>query len=259
MTINKTRRVVIWFSCGATSAVAAKLACQDFTDHDVHVVYCDTQSEHSDNRRFLHDVERWIDHPIELVRSHKYRDVWDVWRKRRWLVGPDGALCTVELKKTLRHQYQQADDIQVFGYDLNEVSRVAKFRKNNPEVDLVVPLIAHSLSKPDCLAILERAGIDPPAMYRLGFSNANCIGCPNGQQAYWNHIRRVFPETFNAMAILERDLDAAINKTYAGDGKRKRLFLDELDPEAGRGKPVILPECSLLCAAAEVVIGEANQ
>ena len=41
-------RVVCWFSCGITSAVAAKLTLSDFPDHDVRIVYCDTASEHPD-------------------------------------------------------------------------------------------------------------------------------------------------------------------------------------------------------------------
>lgn len=248
-------RVVVWFSCGATSAVAAKLAFKEYgPTHNFHVAYCDTQSEHPDNRRFFYDVQDWVGHPFEILRSSEYNDIWDVWRKTRWLIGPKGARCTTELKKRLRFQYQQPGDLQVFGFDHDEAERADNLRKNNPEVNLITPLIERGLSKPDCLAMLERAGIEPPAMYRLGFPNANCIGCVKGTMTYWNHVRRVFPETFNAMARLERELNVAINKTYAGDGKRKRVFLDELDPDAGRGEQVVLPECGLLCAAAEVEI-----
>ena len=35
------QRVVSWFSCGAASAVAAKMALEKFGP-DVEVVYCDT-------------------------------------------------------------------------------------------------------------------------------------------------------------------------------------------------------------------------
>ncbi len=156
----------------------------------------------------------------------------------------------MELKKKLRQQYEDLTDIQVFGYDAGEPHRAAQFRQNNPEVNLYTPLIERYLTKEDCLALVERAGIEVPLMYKLGFNNANCIGCPKGQMGYWNKIRRVFPETFDRMAKMERELNAAICKTYAGDGKRKRVFLDELDPTAGRDDEV-LPECSLLCHAVE--------
>ncbi len=248
-------RVVVWFSCGATSAVAAKLALTEWGGKlPVHVVYCDPGSEHPDNQRFLADVERWLGVTVEVLKSTKYADTWDVFAKTRYLSGVRGARCTTELKKKLRQDYEQiGEDIQVFGFDASERKRAKQFRKSNPEVDLRTPLIDRELTKGDCLALLQRAGIELPAMYRLGFSNANCIGCPKGQMGYWNKIRRVFPEVFDRMAKVERDLNVAICKSYAGDKQRKRVFLDELDPDAGSDDEV-MPECSLLCAMAEAEI-----
>ena len=250
-------RVVVWFSCGATSAVAAKLALTQWGDTlPVHVVYCDPGSEHPDNHRFRRDVERWLGVTVEVIRSTKYRDTWQVFEERRYLSGVKGALCTVELKKNLRQQYEQlGEDIQVFGFDAGEAKRAARFRNTNPEVDLRTPLLERGLTKADCLALLERAGIAVPAMYGLGFTNANCIGCVKGGMGYWNKIRRHFPATFERMARLERTLNAALCKSYAGDGKRKRIFLDELDPEAGRPDEV-MPDCSLLCVDVEAELAE---
>mgnify|MGYP001013319731 CR=1 FL=1 len=58
--------------------------------------------------------------------------------------------------------------------------------------------------------------------------------------------RNELPEVFDRMARLERKLNTAINKSYAGGGKRKGVFLDELDPNAGRGyvEPM---DCGLFC------------
>jgi hypothetical protein len=42
-------------------------------------------------------------------------------------------------------------------------------------------------------------------------------------------------------------MNVAINKTYAGDGKRKKLFLDELPQDAGRGIKEPNIECGVLC------------
>lgn len=55
---NKQRDMVIaWFSCGATSAVACKMALSMYDD--VRIVYIETGSGHPDNERFLKDCERW--------------------------------------------------------------------------------------------------------------------------------------------------------------------------------------------------------
>ena len=84
-------------------------------------------------------------------------------------------------------------------------------------------------------------------MYKLGYPNNNCIGCVKGQAGYWNKIRQDFPDVFNRMAQVERELDAAINKSYAGDGKRKRIFLDEMSPSFGKELKPIVESCSFMC------------
>ena len=238
-------RVVSWFSCGAASAVATKLAI-DKHEH-VSVVYCDTNSEHEDNKRFMGDCEEWFGCEIEVLRSEKYDDTWAVFDKTKYLSGIAGARCTVELKKVLRHKYQRADDVQVLGFDFTEVKRAERFKNNNHEVILEVPLIEHEISKKECFDIIKKAGIAIPAMYLLGYKNNNCIGCVKGQSGYWNKIRVDFPDVFNRMAKVERSLNVAINKSYAGDGKRKRVFLDELDPSHGRYASEPSLGCGVLC------------
>jgi 3'-phosphoadenosine 5'-phosphosulfate sulfotransferase (PAPS reductase)/FAD synthetase len=238
-------RVVSWFSCGAASAVATKIAIEKYGN--VEIVYCDTGSEHDDNQRFLKDCEKWFGQPIKVLKSQKYKDTWDVFAKTRYLSGIKGARCTTELKKVLRNEYQQVDDVQVFGFDTTEKLRAEKFKGNNPEVILSTPLIDRNISKKDCFRILSDAGIELPMMYRLGYKNNNCIGCVKGQSGYWNKIRKDFPEVFDRMAKVERSLNVAINKSYAGDGKRKRIFLDELPPDAGRYESEQSIGCGVLC------------
>ena len=83
-------------------------------------------------------------------------------------------------------------------------------------------------------------------MYRLGYLNNNCIGCPKGGMGYWNKIRRDFPETFERMANLERDIGATVLRS-----KGESLYLDELDPARGNHADEPSFECSLLCTTAE--------
>lgn len=240
-------RVVCWFSAGGPSAVAAKLALHDYgQDHEVVIAYIDPGSEHPDNLRFVADCERWFDQPVIRLRSKKYRDTWQVWEERRFLVGPTGALCTAELKKRVRYAFQKPDDVQVFGYTASEAHRAARFREENPGIDLVCPLITRNLEREDCLGIIDRAGIVIPAMYRLGYHNANCIGCPKGGIGYWNKIRQDFPAVYERMARLEREIGHSIQKDANGP-----VWLDEMDP--GRGDYPTEPkaDCSLLCVLAE--------
>jgi hypothetical protein len=227
------QRVLCWFSCGAPSLVAAKFAIEKYRDKTVEVIYCDTSKhEHLDNKRFLIDAQDYLGQRIKILRSDKYTDIYDVFTKTRYLVGVKGARCTTELKKKLRLAYQCVDDIHVFGYTKEEGSRVTEFKQSNPELYTDFILFENNISKRECLLILKDAGIEIPMMYKLGYRNNNCIGCVKGGAGYWNKIRVDFPEYFWKMAGMERELDVAINKTYKG-GKRVKVFLDELPPDAG--------------------------
>jgi len=239
-------RHLVWFSCGAASAVAAKMALEKYPDAEV--LYCDTLAyEHDDNIRFLRDVESWLGKDIKLLKSEKYSDIYDVFDKTGWLIGVGGARCTTELKKNVRKAYQLEDDVHIFGLTADEEKRIDRFEDQNPELEVEWVLQEAGIVKKDCYRILQQAGIELPAMYKLGYNNNNCIGCIKGQAGYWNKIRFDFPDAFEKMAKQERKMNVAINKTYAGDGKRKRVFLDELDPNAGRNVPMPDIECGVLC------------
>ena len=238
-------RVVCWFSCGAASAAATRIALDRYPD--AVVAYCASTltSEHPDNERFLRDCESWYGREILRLHSDQYEDVWDVWRKTRWLVGPAGARCTVELKKLVRRRFQEPGDLQVFGFDASEAARAERFRLNNLDVDMWAPLVEHQIEKAECLMMLHDAGIELPAMYRLGYRNNNCVGCVKGGVGYWNKIRRDFPEVFDRMARLEREIGAAVNKATAGE--RLPVYLDELEPHAGRYDQEPEVQCGVLC------------
>ena len=239
-------RVLVWFSCGAASAVAAKLAVEKYPDCEV--LYCDTLAyEHPDNMRFLDDVSAWIGKEITILKSKKYIDIYDVFDKTGWLVGVGGARCTTELKKNVRKEYEQQGDLQIFGLTADEHERIDRFEDNNSAIELDWILQDAEITKNDCYRMLSEADIKLPEMYKLGYNNNNCIGCVKGGMGYWNKVRVDFPDAFDKMAIQERKMNVALCKTYAGDGKRKRVFLDELNPTAGRDVPIPDIECGVLC------------
>lgn len=241
------QRVVIWFSCGVTSAVATKLALAKYEGEafDVHV--CNIalrKDEHPDNVRFLKDVERWCGREFEILQSKKYQSVDEVIEGERFIVGPNGAPCSNILKKLVRRAYQLPDDIQIFGFDtLDEAKdRVKEFRFNNPEVHLDTPLLHHRLSKGECLTLCRRQGIEPPITYKMGYKNANCIGCVKGGMGYWNKIRVDYPEVFARRAAQERKFNHAMLKDDNGP-----VFLDELAPDRGNYKAEPEIACGLFC------------
>lgn len=252
---TKIERVVIWFSAGVTSAVAAKIAVNKYGGElPVHLVNCDTGSEDDDNFRFMQDVAAWVGLEPEIIRNEKYKNTLDVYEQTRYIVGTGGARCTLELKKLPRRQYENlATDLQVFGYDADEVSRAERFRENNPEVRVWFPLIEENINKPMARQILARAGIVEPVTYTLGFNNANCLktGCVKGGMGYWNHYRKFNPDGFWVMARLERKMGHAICSTEErgpnGERVKVPVYLDELDPAAGNYDTEPAFQCGLFC------------
>lgn len=221
------QRFVVWFSCGAASAVAAKLAVEKYGSK-CRIVYCDTLvSEHPDNARFGADVERWVGKEIEVVRSSKYASIDEVFEKRRYMAGIKGAICTTEMKKIPREAWQREDDTHIFGYTVEEQRRADNFENNNPGMSLEWLLIDAGVTKEDCLRLLREAGIALPAMYSLGFEHNNCIGCvKSASTGYWNRVRRLFPEVFEKRVRQSRLLGVKLIKV-----KNERRFLDELPPD----------------------------
>lgn len=242
-------RVLVWFSCGATSAVAAKIALDKYQGiKPVEVLYCDTGSEPKSNRVFLRDVEKWLGCKIKILKNREYKDHFDLIKKTKHINKGGIYLCTTYLKKTLRHRYEDVlHDIQVFGFDPSEIARIERFYAANKEVYLELPLIEHGLTKDDCLAILKSVGIRLPEAYlpqKSGspYKHANCIGCIKGSAKYWGKIRVDYPNVFRKMSKLEDELNQCVVK-YQGQWTRlKDLPLDIADEDTEYDT-----ECSLLC------------
>lgn len=242
---SDTSRVVCWFSCGDASASATKLAIDKYGDRVV-IAYTDPKGEHPDNVRFRKDCERWFGREIICLSNRRYRDPWHVMEVERYIVGPDGAHCTGVLKREMRYTFQRPDDIQVFGFTSEEQDRADRFREQNFEVHLETPLIDAGIDKDACHRMVQAAGIDIPVMYRLGFVNNNCVGCPKGGMGYWNMIRRHFPAQFDRMAKLERDIGATCIRV-----KGERVYLDELDPNRGNILTERNFDCTITCEGLE--------
>lgn len=214
------------------------------------IAYTEVEEEHPDNKRFLSECEQWFGQEIVIIRNEKYNaSINEVFRKERYLVGAHGAACTRLLKRAMRIEFQQFGDRQVFGYTAEERTRVDRFLDANAEVDLWPLLIENGLTKDDCLAIIARAGIELPEMYKLNYRNNNCIGCVKGGAGYWNKVRVDFPLVYVQRAKQERLLGVAICKLGG-----KRVFLDELPPDAGdyASEPNI--QCGIFCELAELNI-----
>jgi hypothetical protein len=240
--------LAVWFSCGAASAVAAKRTLEKYGNMcTVRVLNNPIAEEDSDNQRFLADVAQWLGHPIEHVTSSAYpsQSCIDVWEKRRFMSGPAGAPCTIELKKKARQAWEKHNphDWIVLGFTYEEKHRHERFLEAE-RADLLPVLIEDAITKAECYRILTEAGLQLPRVYHQGYPNANCIGCVKATSpTYWNHVRAQHPDVFEQRARQSRELGAKLVRV-----KGKRIYLDELDPNA-KGRPLknMDIECGLFC------------
>jgi hypothetical protein len=218
---------VSWFSAGVRSAVATWLMRGDID----RIIYTHIDDQHSDTMRFVRDCERWFGKQVEILQS-PYRTVSAAVMAGggAFINGPRGAICTRYLKRRVRSEWESENRWfvnfrYVWGMDNSEIERARRLRENMPDCEHVFPLIENNISKSEAHQILLNAGIRRPYMYELGYHNTNCIGCVKGGMGYWNKIRRDFPDVFMNRAQMERKVGATcINN----------VFLDELDPDAGR-------------------------
>lgn len=242
-------RTLIWFSTGAASFAAAKLVLADTPD--AQLVMCETNNEDPDNYRFEADVVEHLQRPVLKLKSAKYDSVWDVWNKRRYIAGVNGATCTGEMKVAPRIEFQRPDDIHVFGYtcDKEDITRFKNLQASYFEMNLRAPLIEAGISKEAALAVVERCGLKLPRSYGMGFPNANCLGTGCGKASspnYWSLYRLHFPENFARTAALARSIGARLTRING-----ERIYIDEIPADWPTTEPII-PACDFMCDAAGV-------
>ena len=229
---------VCWFSAGVSSFVAALLSKPD------KIIYIDIDDQHPDSMRFVRDCEKALGKEIEILKS-PYGNVDNACRAFGFIASAYGAKCTDVLKKRVRKEWERRHRepmIYVWGFDCTEKERADRLVDAMPEFEHEFPLIDLGLSKQNAHAISEDIGVKRPAMYDLGYSNNNCVGCVKGGMGYWNKIRVDFPEVFENRAKLER---------LIGHSCIKGVFLDELEPNRGRMSDEVLPECGIFCMMAQ--------
>jgi hypothetical protein len=234
--MNKQLKVC-WISAGVSSFVAGWLVKNDVD----RFIYIDVENQHPDSIRFVKDCEKVLGKEIEILRSH-YHSVENVISAFRFINGVYGAKCTEVLKKRVRkeweYQHRDYEITYVWGFDCTEKHRANRLEETMIEFHHEFPLIEKGLTKEDAHGILATLGIKRPLMYDLGYKNNNCIGCVKGGMGYWNKIRVDFPDVFQRMAALEREV---------GHSCLNGIYLDELQPDRGRIEEEVMEECSIMC------------
>jgi len=212
----ENKDIICWWSGGVTSAVACKKAIEMYGKDRCRVIMLDTCNEDEDTYRFRTDCSFWYNVNIETISvlsaNGKYKTIQDVWYDYESLNVATGAICSTVLKRELRIKWQKENSYtyQIFGFEFTkkEFNRAMSMKDNYKDSKPIFPLLMMGLDKSDCIKILTGDGIKIPNSYLYGFHNNNCLktGCVQGGIGYWQKMKKDFPEKFNQMDKVEKEL-----------------------------------------------------
>lgn len=245
-------RHVVSFSSGLSSALTSVRVIERYGRENVTLVFMDTLFEDTDNYRFMEDFSRR--HAVEILRLTEGRNPYEVSRAQHVIPNSRVAPCTLRLKIEVFRKWLklQARPITIhIGYDFAEVHRCEPTRKNYEKLGYEVdfPLLWQPIEYRQYEQVSrEDWGIDPPRMYILGYSHANCAGrCVKQGQGDWIRTLQNFPDRYAEIEAWEADMrQNEVNANYAimktegprVDGKRTAtpLTLRELREKYEAGK-----------------------
>lgn len=93
-------------------------------------------------------------------------------------------------------------------------------------------------------------------MYRMGYDNANCIGCVKGGEGYFRAIREDFPEQLEELATVQEEIGKGAF-LFRNRATGERYSLRDIPPGPTRRNEA-LPACSFFCEIAEMPVRSAQ-
>lgn len=231
---------VVLFSGGLASFEMADRVISEYGRDSVRLWFFDTFVEDDGLYRFLDRCEEVLDTGIERIADGRHP--WQVFRDERFIGNSRVPLCNRVLKRELLErllsaQFPDKSVVLHFGYEWSERSRMLKaeekWKANGYQVDFPLRRLP-LLSSEDLKVLVQRAGIEIPRLYGLGFRHNNCGGaCVQAGVGQWALLWRVFPERYRwheEQEQMTRDYlgkDVAVLRDRTG-GQTRPLTLREL-------------------------------
>lgn len=192
---------VVQFSTGIGSAEVLRRVVAEHGTKDVCALTADTLVEDEDNWRFAREVIKLLG--CQWVTLAKGRTPMQIGRDVGLVPNDRMAVCSRILKRELLRSYivehfPPEDSIMYLGFDWTEPHRFEAAKKPWSPYTIACPLIDPPyFQKADLLDEWRFRGIEPPRLYAMGFSHANCGGaCVRGGQAQWELLLRKRPEVY---------------------------------------------------------------
>jgi len=201
--------------------------------------------EDEDTYRFLEDAVKNIGGTYIYLNQGK--DIWDIFKERKFLGNSRLAHCSFELKQKpvrqwLNENCKPEETIVYVGIDWTETHRLPAIVKNYLPYKAVAPLAEPYyyretrmyFDKPELIQWAKDEGLVTPRLYDLGFSHNNCGGgCVRAGQAQFKKLLEIMPERFAMWEQKEQEVIEHIGKDVSilrdmKDGVKRPLPLIEL-------------------------------
>lgn len=248
---------LIFFSGGIGSWKVADIVSKKHASENTYCMFTDTLIEDNDLYRFM--LEAWSEiykkeRPVELIKRAKclfqpyqdmdirkeqleslrvdsmeyfnnviwlseHMDVWDIYKKTRFLGNSRIAKCSHVIKQDLadkyvRSNFSEEDTILYLGIDWTEVHRKKGPLKNWQPYKVEFPLCdEHMVFKEELFNELDKLKIKVPELYELGFSHNNCGGfCCRAGQGHFLNLLKQKPELYSYHENKEKEFIDYIGK-----------------------------------------------
>lgn len=241
---------VVSFSSGLSSALAVDRVIGRYGECEI--VFMDTQIEDEDNYRFMDDCQRRWGKSITVLREG--RTPYKVGTDEHIIPNQKVGVCTFRLKidpfKQYLEELDRENEITVhIGYDFTEMHRCeatrTNYEKHGYHVDF--PLLWKPYEFKKYSEVCLSWGIEPPRMYNMGYTHANCGGrCLKQGQGDWLRTLINFPERYAEAEMWEKEMrNKAETARYAilrdqRDGKVRPKTLEELRIEFQKKQHVMI-------------------
>jgi len=237
---------VVMFSGGIGSWAAAKIVAEKYGTDNLYLVFSDVKGfsddphigEDEDTYRFVEDAAKNVGgHLIILVDG---RDIWQVFKDKKFLGNSRLAHCSFELKQKPARKWLvdncKPEEVRVYvGIDWTETHRLPAIIKNYKPYIAEAPLTEPPYRDKDQLfEWAEKEGLEIPRLYKLGFSHNNCGGgCVRAGQGQFKKLYDIMPERFKVWEEKEQEIREHIGKdvsilTEMVKGEKRPLTLAEL-------------------------------
>lgn len=229
---------IVSFSTGLSSALATKRVLDKYGSENTIILFMDTLIEDKDNYRFMEEVKKYLG--IEIETLTEGRTPFEVAKDAQIIPNQKIAPCTFKIKIDVFTKYLQniKEDITIYiGYDYSELHRTEATKKNYKargwKVDFPLLWKPYEL-RPYEQVVREDWGIEPPRMYALGYTHANCGGvCVKQGLGDWKRTLINFPDRYAKIEEWEAGMrkhpvrkDYAILRDQSG-GKVTALTLED--------------------------------